>query len=398
MTCNSQTGVTPSTAKRYKIDAFITGSPNRSNMVDLGLMNRVSSSLMDESAPGAGSRGGIPPADRNQQNNQGGIIPNIDYFSFKYNIFKLRLVKRTIITIPQEQFPLSTNLTNKMSYRLLNNWCLSAILRTFTSFTSPTAAKIKVKTNALLAQDFPYMRLGKLRMRISNFIPVINSINPTGQTTLNTINPAPWMCIAMDTRGAYRSVGLGNSTNRTDQWLDMISQNSCTIPGQNWCSQWSHVETLQMGQTWNYEQSYGQDPERWFINPIKQDSTFVTGNAPTTFFYYPSNIYSKDSWFLPYYPGNDTTTNYRPAANLPPIAVYIPHIGGLDQADNSPQISGSATLEVSQTFYFASYMEPFADWDKGNINESLNKLQMQYSVFATKTGVTFNNPIGNITD
>lgn len=396
--CSWRTDATQLTAKRSRIGAYTTDSSKPSNMADLlGIMQpTISSSSMDISVQRDGRSGGIPPAERTSQNNQGGIIPNIDYFSFEYNVFKLRLVKRTIITIPQEQFPLTTNLQNKLSYRLLNNWCLSAILRTFTSFSSSTAATIKVKTNALMAAQFPYMRIGKLRMRISNFIPVINSINPTGQTTLNTINPAPWMCIAMDTKGAYRSVGLGPQSNRTDQWLDMISQNSCLIPGQNWCSQWSHVETLQMGQVWNYEQSYPIDNERWFVNPISQDATYVSSSTPTTFFYYPSNIYSSDSWFLPYYPSNDTKTNYRPAENLSPIAVYIPHIGGLDQADNSPQISGSATLEVSQTFYFASYMEPFADWDKGSINENMNKVQLQYSVFATKTGVTFNNPIGNL--
>lgn len=288
----------------------------------------------------------------------------------------MRVVKRCNITIPQELFPTTTNLTTYRQYRLLNNFYLSPLLRDIVEWNSATEATIGEKTNIQICKDFPYMKFGKLRIRISNFIPVINSVNIAGTGTVNMINPAPWMCIAMDTKGSHRKVQARTSNQWQDQWLDLHSQNSITISGINRCSQWSHVESLQMGQTWTYEQSFENDSERWWENIINRDMENLAANNTTTFML-PSNTQAPSanatSWFNPLYPQGSNGT-YRSATPLPPIALYIPHIGGLDKADNSPEISGSATLEVSLTLYFSTHVEPYnlattiQTWDMNNIN------------------------------
>lgn len=320
-----------------------------------------------------GGRGGIPPADRTTTN-QGGIIPNIDYFSFVPYVFKMRVVKRTIITIPQELFPTTNNLTQYRQYRLLNNTILTPLLRDVVEWTTPNEATLGEKVNVQICKDFPYMRFGKLRMRLSNFIPVINSVNAAGNGTINMINPAPWMCIAMDTKSSHRKIQTRTSNQWQDQWLDLHSQNSILISGINRCSQWSHVESLQMGQTWTYEQSYENDKERWWGNIITNDIANIDN---TTAYMLPSNTQAPGinatSWWNPVYPRGNANT-YHSATSLPPIAVYIPHIGGLDKADNSPEISGSATLEISLTLYFSTHVEPYnlattiQTWDMNNIN------------------------------
>lgn len=332
-------------------------------MVDLGLMQpMISSSTTDVSALGDGRSGGIPPAERNRQNNSGGIIPNIDYFSFVPYIYTIRLVKRQYIDVLQEQNPSDPSYSTSRGYLLLNNWCLSPYLRTISSWNNNTP-NLTTKANALICREFPFMRIGKLRLRLSNFLPVINSVNTSNSTTISTINPAPWMCIAMDTRGDHRKIAvnafpantpLGNDVNG---WNRIFSNNCIPISNINNCSQWSHVETLQMGQVWTYEQEYPNDPERWYINPIKQDIGFI---ANKNMFLLPSNTLPPSvgtSWWNPTYPANDART-YHPATPLPPIAIYVPFIGGLSNADNDPQISGSITLESSLELHFCSYVEP----------------------------------------
>lgn len=334
-------------------------------MADLGMFNQISSSTMDISAQRAGERGGIPPSDRTAKNNQGGIIPNIDYFSFKPFVYTFRLVKRQYIQVYQERAPDDPRFNNFRSYILLNNFCLSAYLRevdTWVGTTNPTTPTFKMKKNTEVLANFPYVRFGKLNMRLSNFIPVINSVNTANASSIATINPAPWMCIAMDTRGTHRKVKIGVQTiGQGSGWRRLLTINGIPIENSNLCSQWSHVETLQMGQIWTYEQDFMNDAERWWINPILQDAQFLQSATEKNVFMLPSNTIPPDvgtSWWNPVYPANDANT-YHAATPLPPVAIYVPYIGGLDQADNDPQISGSVTLETSLELHFCSYVEPF---------------------------------------
>lgn len=335
---------------------------------------------------------------RDQNNAQGGIIPNIDYFSFKPFVYTIRLVKRQYIQVYQEKAPDDPTFNRYRSYLLLNNFCLSAYLREIDQWvgnSNPTVPTYKMKKNTEVLANFPYMKFGKLNMRLSNFIPVINSVNTTNASSIATINPAPWMCIAMDTRGDHRKIrvdagSIGNGT----AWPRLFAINGMPISNSNLCSQWSHVETLQMGQVWTYEQNYMNDSERWWINPIIQDATFNQNQSASekNVYILPSNILPPDigtSWWNPVYPSNDATT-YHSATPLPPIAIYVPYIGGLDQADNDPRISGSVTLETSLELHFCSYVEPYNipdELDTSQLNGMnipvLNYANTQYLYFNT---------------
>lgn len=331
---------------------------------------------------------------RDQKNNQGGIIPNIDYFSFKPFVYTFRLVKRQYIQVYQEKAPDDPTFSSTRTYILLNNFCLSAYLREIAAWDGTTAT-YKMKKNTEVLANFPFMRIGKLRMRLSNFLPVINSVNTANASSISTINPAPWMCIAMDTRGSYRKIRTGIDTiGNTNNWSRLMQINGFVISQKNLCSQWSHVETLQMGQVWTYEQDYMNDSERWWVNPIITDASYNANQSNTTknVFLMSSNILPPDvgtSWWNPIYPSRDATT-YHAATPLPPIAIYVPYIGGLDQADNDPQISGSVTLETSLELHFCSYVEPYTvdeELDTTEINcmnlPTLNYQNEKYVYFNT---------------
>lgn len=284
----------------------------------------------------------------------------------------------------------------RRDYTLLNNFCLTPYLREVNSWTgtsNPTSPVYRMKVNAQVCKNFPYVKFGKLKMRLSNFIPTINSVSTTNGSTLSTINPAPWMCIAMDTKGAYKKIScdnveLGNPNSTV--WKRLMTLNAIPIEHRNNCSQWSHVETLQMGQVWNYEQSFMNDGERWFANPIANDEANL--NAANRIVYMlPSNTLPPDpgnSWWQPNYPANYART-YHTATPLPPIALYIPYIGGLDQADNDPQIRGSVTLETSLELHFCSYVEPYLV-DSDLMAEDLNVTQVPYVDWNNERYLYFN--------